>query len=386
MAHALLSPSSAARWLACTPSARLESQFPDSSGAAAAEGTVAHALGELLLREWLGVVEIEDFQVLLAEIEGSEYYGPDMQRYAEDYRDFVIERYHDALASTPDPRIFLEQKLDMTEFVPEGFGTGDCIILADGTLDIIDLKYGKGVLVNAQENKQMMLYGLAAMRQFEIMYDIRRVRMTIYQPRLDNYSSYELPVEELLHWAETELKERAKMAFEGTGELVVGKHCGFCKVKARCRAMADYNMQLAQHDFKQPELLDDHEVSDILKRLDLLTDWAGAVKKFALQEALGGRKWEGFKLVEGRSVRRYVDEDAAAKAVLKQGWPEESVFNKKIIGLTAMEKLIGKPGMVSILGDHVDKPPGAPTLVPESDKRPEYNAAASDFAKELAEA
>lgn len=380
MAHALLSPSSASRWLACTPSARLEAQFPDSSGAAAAEGTVAHELGELLLRDWLHTVDSIKYNLQMQGIIDSGYYGPDMQRYAEDYRDFVIERYHDALSSTPDPRVFLEQKLDMTEFVPEGFGTGDCIILADGTLDIIDLKYGKGVLVNAQENKQMMLYGLAAMRQFKIMYDIRRVRMTIYQPRLDNYSSYELPVEELLHWAETELKQRAKMAFDGAGELVVGKHCGFCKVKARCRAMAEYNLEVVKHEFKQPELLEDHEISDILKRLDLLTDWAGSVKKFALQEALGGRKWEGFKLVEGRSVRRYTNEEEVAKVVLAKGWSEDNVYNKKVVGLTAMEKLIGKPAMTSILGPFIEKPPGAPTLVPESDKRQEYSPLEADFA------
>jgi len=379
MTHAILSPSSASRWLACTPSARLEQQFPDTSGDAAKEGTVAHTLGELLLREFLGLVSKPIFNRELFEIKQSEYYSDAMHEYAEDYKAFVLERFSEAKSRTSDAVLFLEHRLDMTEYVPEGFGTGDTVIVADGTLDIIDLKYGKGVLVSAIENKQMMLYALGALKDFSFLYDIHTVRMTIYQPRLDNFSTFEMSVSELYKWAESELKEKAQLAFEGKGEQVPGKHCGFCKVKPRCKALADYNLELAKHDFAAPLLLEDSAISVILSKLDLLTDWAGAIKKHALDQALQGKKWEGFKLVEGRSVRKFTNEDEAAKTLIKAGWPEDSIYNKKIVGIGAIEKLIGKKGVEEKLGKFIEKPAGAPTLVPSTDKRPEFNSAISDF-------
>lgn len=381
MAHAVLSPSSAHRWLSCTPSARLEQQFPDESGDAAREGTVAHALGELLLRDALGLIIRPGFNREMYHISQSAYYSPAMQEYCENYRDFVLETFNAARAETPDAVVFLEQKLDLTDFVPEGFGTGDCIVIQDGCLNIIDLKYGKGVFVSAEENKQMMLYALGALATFNCLYDINRVTMTIYQPRLDNISTFEMAVEDLGNWAVNILKPNAALAFSGEGNFQPGKHCGFCRAKATCRALADYNLELLRHDFKRADLLESEEVADILNKIDLLTDWAGAVKKHALDQALQGVRFSGWKIVEGRSVRKITDEAGAAKVLIRAGWPEDSIYNKKLVGIGAIEKLIGKKGFETTLAEFVEKPAGSPTLVPESDKRPEFNSAAVDFAE-----
>lgn len=379
MAHAILSPSGASRWLACTPSARLEQQFPDSSGDAAKEGTLAHSLGELLIRMQLGLIFKKQFTQQLAEIKADGFYGNEMQRYAEDYRDFVLERFAEAKMTTSDAVLFLEQKLNLTEYVPEGFGTGDCVIVADGLMDIIDLKYGKGVLVSADQNKQMMLYALGALREFDLAYDIDRVRMTIYQPRLDNFSSFEMTVADLFDWAMSDLKPRAAMAFAGEGDFVPGKHCGFCKAKAQCRALADYNLALARHEFKLPDLLTDAEVAEVLEKIELLTSWAKSVSGFALTEALGGKKWPGYKIVEGKSNRKFINPEAIAQKVIEGGWKAEDVWKKSLIGIGDMETLIGKADVNRMLGEFIVKPPGAPALVPVTDKRPEFNSAIADF-------
>lgn len=383
MAHALLSPSSAHRWLNCTPSAKLEEKFPDSSGEAAAEGTLAHRLGELLIARNTGILPVDMFDEEVVDVLNHDLYQAEMYDYMENYSLYVAEQYNNARERTPDAMIYLEQKLNLTDYVPEGFGTGDVVIIADGILDITDLKYGKGVPVHATENKQMMMYSLGALREFEHLYDIHTVRMTIYQPRIDAISSYELSVAELRQWADNTLKPLAKLAFEGKGEFKAGEHCRFCKVKAQCRANAEFNLELAKHDFKKPDLLNEEEVADILNRADLFTKWISAVEEFALAEALNGKKWPGYKLVEGRSNRTYSNEEAVAKTLLDKGYSEDSIYNKKLLGITAMEKTLSKPAFNTLLGDYIVKPPGKPSLVPESDKRPEYNsteAAAKDFA------
>jgi hypothetical protein len=384
MAHAILSPSSASRWLTCTPSARLEQQYPDRAGVAAEEGTLAHTLSELLLSFHLMRVSHESFRTALAVIELNKLYDSSMAEYCGQYVTFVLEMLSEAQAHTPDALIFLEQKLNLTDYVPEGFGTGDVVIIANGTLHIIDLKYGKGVQVSAINNKQMMLYALGALREFDFLYAIDTVRMTIHQPRIDNYSSFEMPVKELKAWAAADLAPRAALAFEGKGEFVPGEHCRFCKAAAVCKANADENLKLAKYDFSEGTLLSAVEVADILNRVDRFTKWLTAVEDYALDQAVNHDvHWPGYKLVEGRSVRTFTDADKIAMVLNKAGWHENKIFNKKLLGIGDMEKLLTKERFNKLLGDYIVKPPGKPTLVPETDKRPEYNSAAgaaADFA------
>lgn len=377
-AHALLSPSSAARWLACTPSARMEEMFPDRAGDAAAEGTLAHALGELLLRQAKGEITTRKFNSELKKIAKSDYYSPEMQELMEGYRDFVLSQWEESKKITPDAELLLETKLDLREWVEDGFGTGDAQIIADRTLHIIDLKYGKGVTVSAVNNKQMMLYALGAIREALIYYDIDLVTMTIYQPRTDNVSDYSIAVADLLNWAEKELKPRAAMAYAGEGDLVPGNHCLFCKAKVRCRAYAEKQLEIAKYEFRNADLLTDEEVADVLNRSSELKNWLGKVEEYALNEAVdNGKQWPGYKLVEGRSNRAYLDQDKVAERLLENGIPEAIIYEKKLLGITAMEKAITKKTFSEVLHDLVVKPQGKPALVPTSDKRPEWNSTES---------
>lgn len=383
MAHAILSPSSASRWLSCTPSARLEAEFPDSAGEAAAEGTLAHELGELLIVDKLCLNQKEHNEKLV-EIEQSKFYNEAMHEHADGYATYVLEQFAEAQAYTKDAVLFLEQRLDLTEYVPEGFGTGDCVIIADEVLHIIDLKYGKGVPVSAIENRQMMLYALGALDEFIHLYSVDRVRMTIYQPRLDNISTYELSVDELIKWGDEVLKPAAKKAFAGEGEFQPGEHCRFCKVRNKCRALADHNLEIAKHEFKMPPLLEDADIVDILGRVDGLVKWAKSIEDFAYAEALKGKKWASWKLVEGRSNRTFSDSVRVVDKLRVEGYSDAQIFKPAtLIGITEMEKLVGKKEFNALLGDYIVKPPGKPALVPESDKRPELNNAAADFASVL---
>lgn len=382
-AHAVLSPSAAERWLNCTPSARLEQEFPDKGNQAADEGTLAHALGELLIRQRLARISEVFFANQLDFIQASKLYEAEMYEYCDQYATFVMEKFSEAQSHTKDALLFLEQKLNLTDYIPDGFGTGDVVIIADKVLEIVDLKYGKGVPVSAERNKQMMLYALGALREFDFIFDIAIVRMTIYQPRLDSVSTYEMSVEELREWAETELIPRAALAFDGIGHYVPGPHCRFCKAKAVCKAHAQMNLELAKYDFLDPALLTDYEIADILKKADAFTSWITSVQEHALTEAVNNNKeWPGYKLVEGRSNREYLDEQLVAQKLVAEGIKEEKIYSKKLLGITAMEKGIGKKVFSSLLSDLVVKPPGKPTLVTEDDKRPAYNsyeAAKRDF-------
>jgi hypothetical protein len=390
MGHALLSPSSASRWLVCTPSARLEAEMPDSSGVAASEGTLAHALGELLISHQTHETNTAKYKKELAKIKADPLFEKAMLSYMEDYRTFVLEQFNEAKNTNADAMLFLEQKLDMTEYVPDGFGTGDVVIIADSVLEIIDLKYGKGVEVSAIENKQMMLYALGALKNFGFLFDITTVRMTIYQPRMDNVSTFEMLVDDLYDWAGLILKPRAALAFAGEGDFAPSEVCRFCKVKAKCKALHDYNLELAKHDFKSPDLIDDIDISEVLKRADLFTNWINAVKDHALNEAINnGKKWAGYKLVEGRSNRVYTDVEEVAKTLIEKGFNEEEIFNpKQLLGITALEKSITKTDFSRYLSHLVIKPAGKATLAPESDKRPEFSsveAAKNDFAEVMNE-
>lgn len=388
--HAILSPSSASRWLACPPSARLESRFPDTSGTAVKEGTLAHSLGELLIRYKSGEIKKAQYTKALAEIETDPLYEDVMFEHCDNYATYVIEQFNAAQVHTKDALLFIEQKLDLTKYIPEGFGTGDAGIIADTTLTCVDLKYGKGVAVSAVGNKQMKLYALGWLNKFESVYDITAVKMVIYQPRLDTVSEFEISVVELKQWAANELIPLAALAFEGKGDFAPGDHCRFCKARATCRANAEYNLEIAKYDFKEGNLLTDEEIADILNRADRFKKWVNGMEEYALTEAVNnGKVFPGFKLVEGRSNRAYGDESAVATKLLTDvKLTEEEIYTKKIIGITALEKLLGKKAFEEYISPLVVKPAGKPTLVPESDKRPAINtleAAKVDFATEVDE-
>jgi len=367
-AHALLSASSAHRWMSCTPSARLEQDFEDRETEAAAEGTAAHALCEHKLKKALKMRSKKPV---------SKYDCDEMDEYTDDYVQFVLEAIEEAKQYCKDPTILIEQKLDFSCYVPEGFGTGDCLIVSDKVLHIIDFKYGQGVLVEAQENPQMMLYALGALRLFDFIYNIDTISMTIFQPRRENVSTWAISVDELNQWAENTLKPKAKLAFSGDGDFVPGSWCQFCKAAIKCRARAEDNLRLAQHEFKLPPLLTDVEIEDILLKLDDLTKWAKEILAYAQEAAIEhGKEWHGFKLVAGRTNRKYTDEAAVAQAAIDAGYKD--IYKKSLISITEMEKLMGKKTFSEILGNFVEKPQGKPTLVPASDKRVAINVTGAD--------
>ncbi|OKL53744.1 nuclease [Bowdeniella nasicola] len=369
--HALLSASGAHRWLNCTPSARLESDEPESTSAAAEQGTAAHALAEHKLRKALKQRSKRPV---------SSWIDDEMESLTDDYVAYVQEHISIAQETCGDPQVLIEQRLDFSHVVPGGFGTGDCVIIAEPKLQIIDLKYGQGVLVEAANNPQLMLYALGALHTFGSLYDIETVAVTIYQPRRANVDTWEIPVVELEQWAETEVKPKAELASAGEGEFCPGSWCQFCKIAPTCRARAEANLQLAKLEFAPPAELSDVEIADVLTRIPQLKTWAADVEAYALSKAVNqGVVFEGFKLVAGRSVRKYSSETDVAAAAEAAGYRD--IYDRKLITLTAMEKLMGKPAFNEILGDLVTKPAGKPTLVPVSDKRPALDlvSAASDF-------
>lgn len=370
--HALLSASSAHRWLLCPPSAKECAKLPDVSSEYARQGTDAHTLCEYKVKKALG-------RKMKDPTEDLTFYNEEMEEYASEYAQFVMESLSAAKEHCKDPLVLVEQRLDFSRWVPGGFGTGDCVIVADDTLMVIDFKYGLGVLVNAEKNSQMMCYALGALSLFDGIYDIKEVNMTIFQPRRENVSTASMTKEELLHWAETVLKPTAELAAQGKGEYKAGDHCRFCKLKATCRKRAEYNLALAKYDFAVPSTLEDEEIEIVLSRVDELMNWAGEVKEYALQQALSGKSWKGWKLVEGRSNRRYVNEEAVAAKVEEAGFDP---YEKKLLGITAMTKQLGKKKFDELLKGLIEKPQGKPVLVPESDKRPALHTAADDFKNE----
>ena len=367
--HALLSASSSHRWLNCPPSARLCENYDDKGSDFAAEGTDAHALCEFRLQEALGIEAANP-------IENLTWYNEDMENCAASYASYIMEIVQRLKDSNADPVVLIEQHLDYSKFVREGFGTGDCIIIADGELHIIDYKHGRGVLVEAENNPQMQLYALGAMEIFDGIYDIDTVVMTIFQPRRENVSSFSLSKDELYAWAENTLKPIAELAYNGDGQYNCGEWCQFCKAKTDCRKRAETNMSIAKYDFMDPPLLTDEEIEDVLSKVDNLVSWANDVKEFAFQAAMSGKAWKGWKLVEGRAVRKYVNEDAVAVTVSEAGYDP---YEKKLLGLTEMQKRLGKAKFEELLGDLIHRPQGKPTLVPESDKRPAITTAKADF-------
>ncbi|MBQ7198085.1 MAG: DUF2800 domain-containing protein [Selenomonadaceae bacterium] len=375
MKHALLAPSAAHRWLNCTPSARLEESFPESESTAAAEGTFAHHFAEVTLQNFLHNKN--------EKCEENSYYSKSLEEYVSVYTDCVIEKYVQAKNQDESAECLIEHKFSLTDFVPASFGHADAVILSNGSLEIIDLKYGKGVPVKAQNNSQLRLYALGVYAEMSFLYDIKTVTVTIVQPRNGGISSETMTIEELLNWGE-KIKPIAQTAFKGEGEFKAGRHCQFCRAANLCRALANYNLEKVKADFDNPDLLNDDEIAEILTRADDTIKWLNSIKEYALSESLkNGKRWTGFKIVEGRSVRKIVDAEKAAEILKANGGEDSEIWKpKELLGLTALEKNFGKKKLSEMLAEVIQKPNGAPTLVSESDPRPEWNNVKNDFDEE----
>ena len=380
--HALLSASSAERWLNCTPSARLAENYEDTTSPYAAEGILAHELAEAILTYELEKTDAttQSFKDYIDKIKSHEMFYEGMLDEVQEYVDYVIETYHEAVAKTKDAKIFLEEILDFSMYVPEGFGTGDCIIIADGEMEIIDLKFGKGVEVSPINNPQLKLYALGAYEKYGFIYGIDKITMTIAQVRLNNISSWTITASMLEEWAEEELKPKAAEAYEGKGDVIPGPWCTFCKIRQICRARAEMNLGLYDKFKKDPKLLSVEEIAEILGQAPDIQKWAKEMQDYALDEALKGTRYPGFKLVEGRSNRKIEDEEGLAKALLNEGYEEAKIYKPKTLeAITNLEKVVGKKKFAELAKEFIVKPPGKPTLVPESDKRPELDSVENEF-------
>lgn len=374
--HALLSPSASHRWLHCTAAPRLEEGIKDEGSDYAAEGTLAHAYCAMKLKEFLGLPtdgEKEEIAAL------QEKYGTgEMSEYTDTYATIVQEKFNAARAVTPDAQLLVEARLDFSDYVPEAFGTADAIIIADGTMEIIDFKYGKGVKVSAVENPQMLIYALGAYARFAFEYRIDNLRATIVQPRIDNLSEYEITVEVLTSWASNVLTPAAEKAYKGEGPQTPGSWCQFCKVKNQCRALASRCKEVVAVD---PKLITPEELAkDVLPMVPIVKTWISGVEEFALAQALSGVQLPGWKIVEGRSIRKITDTDSVADALTKSGYAQSDIYKPvEMRTLTELEKLVGKKQFAALCGEWVNKPQGKPTLAPESDKRKAIDPAADDF-------
>ncbi len=374
--HALLPASGASRWLACTPSALLEDKMQGEDSTYALEGRFAHELAEVELAFQLKQINGKAYKKQRLELKDNSYYDASMEYYIQQYVTIVLEKVAEARIRCKDPIILLEQKLDYGTWVPNGFGTGDVIIVSTGLLEIIDLKYGKGVQVDAKDNPQLRLYGLGTLNAFELLYEPQRIKMTVVQPRLDSVSSEELTVYELYEWGVNEVKPKAELAFKGEGDFFSGDHCQFCKIRHTCRARTEANLALTKYEFKLGDLLMDEEVATILAKASQLQAWASDILGYALDQAVSHEKsWPGWKLVRGKSNRKYKDEALVASTLSKSCYKDSQIHIKKLLAIGAMEKEIGKKTFGTLLAKLIVKPEGKPTLVLESDKRPAMSSA-----------
>jgi len=384
MQHALLGASKAGQWINCPPSARLQESVPENPSEYAEEGTVAHELAEIKLRRRVLLCNSQQRKILDAKyekIKTNPFYGPEMEQAVQEYVELVEERVMAAKARSSDAVILPEEHLDYSDWVEEGFGTGDVVLISDGVLEVIDLKYGKGVPVSAYNNPQPRLYGLGAWAGYNYLYSIDEVYMTIIQPRLDSVSTDIMPIADLIDWADSVVKPAAVLAFAGEGDYRAGDHCRWCKVKGNCRARADENMKALAHEFKDPALMSNEEIGSILFITEQLKVWAKDVEEYASGQALKGNSIPQWKLVEGRSNRSISDKDAAIKALKATELGTDKFLKpEELLGIGELEKRLGKKEFAALLGSWIVKPPGKPTLAPETDTRPAMNSVENDFA------
>lgn len=381
MAHALLSASGAERWMNCTASARLEEGLPDRTSSYAEEGTLAHSIGELGLMLATKEITKRTYNSRLKKLQAHEKFYKGMLDEVEDYVNYCIETYHELIKTDPHASLHIEQRLDFSRFVPGGFGTGDCVIIANGTMHIIDLKFGEGVPVCPKNNPQLMLYAVGALEDLGFMYDVDKVVMTIAQVRLDNISSWEISYDDLYNWAEKTVKPLAELADKGGTEPVAGDHCRWCKFRNQCKVRAEYNQEIyKKYEARKQLELTTEEIAEILAATKDMVAWAKEMEDYALDKALAGETFPGWKVVEGRSNRKIVEEEKAANLLIEKGYSEDEVYKPKAIQtITALEKLLGKKEFAEVLKDYIEKPPGKPVLVDENDKRPAIAGAESDF-------
>lgn len=386
-AHAILSASGSKVWITCTPAARLQQQFPEDDSEFSSEGTFGHELFAHRVSAYIGRCTLDE-----ASFHGNKYWSQELSDSVQEAVDRTIERIEAARAACSDAVILIEQRLDFSRWVPEGFGTVDLVIITDTYIEVIDLKMGSGVYVAAWGNTQFRLYALGGLHVYGDLYDAEKVRCTVLQPRLNNYGSEELTVPELLEWAKEVVVPAATLAWEGKGEFVPGTHCteGFCSARFTCAARAKANQALVQQDFAMldPALLTNDQIAMVLAKADQAISWLKDVQNYALKQAERGHTFDGFKLVEGRSVRKYTSQDAVAAALTAAGIPEAVIYERSLLGISAMEKAIGKKKFTELLSTLVEKPAGKPTLVPVSDKREALDpmaAAISDFSKPVSE-
>lgn len=366
MSHALLSASSSKKWINCPPSARLEEQFPDTASQYAKEGTLAHSIAELKVRKYfMEPMSQRTYNSRLKKLQKDELYDPEMLTHTDTYLEYIKDI---AYGCTVSPFVTAEKRLDYSDVAPEGFGTGDCILINGDTLYIIDFKYGKGVPVYAEGNTQMMLYAIGAIKAYGLLYTINNIVMTIVQPRLDNISESHISVAELNEWAES-IKPVAELAFKGEGDFCEGDWCGFCRARPVCRHRSDQLTALEAFGCKLPPLISDNEVGEILTKSKRLKKWVGDIEQYALSAILSGKEIPGWKAVEGRKSRAFTDGEKAFDAVIKKGYDESLLYERKPLSLTNIEKLMGKKEFNDTLSCYITVAPGKPTLAPISDSR-----------------
>ena len=367
--HALLSASSAHRWLHCTGSPKLEQEFPDSTSVYAQEGTLAHELCELKLKKYTTVMPKGTYTRAHNKIMKSELWQNEMEGTSETYLEYVKGIM---LSCEIAPAALIEKRVDFSRYVPEGFGTADCLVLAGDTLHVVDYKHGKGVVVDADHNPQMMLYALGAIDELSLLYRFKSIHMVIVQPRVNNISEFTMTADELREWGESVVKPKAEAAISGKGEFEAGDWCRFCRAKQQCKTRYESNDSLypelsERHD---PRLITLDELGEYLKRGRDMAAWLEDMKEYALSESLAGAEVPGWKAVEGRGSRAFTDTDEAVDTLIKNGIDESVLYERRVLTLAQMEKAVGKKAFGELVGDLVVKNPGKPTLVEESDKRP----------------
>lgn len=369
--HSMLSASGSSKWLNCPASARLEEKFPNKTSVYAEEGTLAHELTELECRKKYGIISDKVYKKELAKKKKHPLYNTEMDAYVESFCNIVEESYKEAKTKTEDAEIRIETRVDFSHIVEKGFGTVDRMVIADGTLEVIDFKYGRGVEVSAENNSQLMLYAIGALKEASLLFDINKVKLTIVQPRISNYSQWEISVKDLEDWGLNYVKPKADLAYLGEGGQKPGDWCKFCKAKPVCRALYDLNLELAKKEFKDPQVLTDEEILEVNKSSSILIDWLESIKSYMLDQALDkNKKWKGFKLVESTTRRRWSDEKSAMAVLRKNKFKQSEYIDKKLKSFTVIEKLVGREKFREEFSEFIIKPQGRPILVDENDKRP----------------